>query len=213
MRVKTFFRDKKIEIVVFFIVTICAIAPLISKYCIQGHDLEYHLLRIESLKEGILMGKPFLKVNTLFFDNAGYASSMFYPDVLLYIPAILRVMGLSINASYHVFIAVTVILCYLSTYYSVKGMTKSSFGGMISAVAITLCQYHLDDIYIRSAVGEFTAFIFIPIAIYAIYNIVYEKMDKPWLLLIGYGGLLLMHTSSFIMCVAFGIVALLIKIK
>ncbi len=92
---KGYFKNRKNQIsaAVFVITMIIACAPLISRYCINGHDLEYHLLRIESLKEGILMGKPFLKVNVLFFGGAGYASSMFYPDFLLYIPALLRDAG------------------------------------------------------------------------------------------------------------------------
>lgn len=215
MHIIDHYKDRKnqIKAAVFLITVFIACVPLISRYCINGHDLEYHLLRIESLKEGILIGKPFLKVNTLFFGNAGYASSMFYPDFLLYIPAVLRIFGVSINASYHIFAAVSIILCYLTTYQCVRGMTGSAYGGMIAAVTMSLCQYHLDDIYIRGAVGEYTAFIFVPVVIYAIYNIIYEEADKPGLFILGYAGVLLCHTSTFIMCTAFGAAALLINFK
>ena len=69
MRIIDHYKDRKnqIKAAVFLITVFIACVPLISRYCINGHDLEYHLLRIESLKEGILIGKPFLKVNTLFF--------------------------------------------------------------------------------------------------------------------------------------------------
>ena len=122
MRLKEYYKDRKNQIItlVFLITMLIACAPLISKYCINGHDIEYHLLRIESLKEGIKIGKPFLRVNTLFFGNAGYASSMFYPDILLYIPAVMRLLGLSINSSYHIYVAVCIILCYLSSYFCIK---------------------------------------------------------------------------------------------
>ena len=72
MRLKEYYKDRKNQIItlVFLITMLIACAPLISRYCINGHDLEYHLLRIESLKEGIKIGKPFLRVNTLFFGNA-----------------------------------------------------------------------------------------------------------------------------------------------
>lgn len=215
MLIKDYYKNRKNQIItaVFLITIFIACVPLMSRYCINGHDLEYHLLRIESLKEGILIGKPFLKVNTLFFGNAGYASSMFYPDFLLYIPALLRAVGVSINASYHIFVAVCIILCYLAAYLCVRNMTGSAYGGMIAAVTLSLCQYHLDDIYVRSAVGEYTAFIFIPIIIYAIYNIIYEEADKPQLFILGYAGVLLCHTSSFIMCTIFGIAALVLNFK
>ena len=215
MNIKDYYKDRKNQIVslVFLITMLIACSPLISRYCINGHDLEYHLLRIESLKEGIRIGKPFLRVNTLFFGNAGYASSMFYPDFLLYIPALLRFIGLSINTSYHIYVAVCIILCYIFSYLCVKKMTGSCCGAMVAAVTLTLCQYHLDDIYVRSAAGEYTAFIFIPVAVCGIYNIIFEKMDKPQLFVLGYGCLLLSHTSTFVMCTFFGAVVLVLYAK
>lgn len=210
---KAYFQDKenRIVAVIFLITMLIACSPLISRYCINGHDVEYHLLRIESLKEGILMGRPFLKINVLFFGGAGYASSLFYPDFLLYFPALLRVCGVGINASYHLFIALCLFLCYGAAYYCIKRMTGSRYAGAAAGVLLTLCQYHMDDVYIRSAAGEYTAFIFLPFVIYGIYNVLYEEMDKPWVLGVGFGGVLLCHTSTFVMCLALGIAAFLLK--
>lgn len=210
---KAYLQDKenRIAAAVFLITMLIACSPLISRYCINGHDVEYHLLRIESLKEGILMGRPFLKVNVLFFGGAGYASSLFYPDFLLYFPALLRVCGVGINASYHLFIALCFCLCYGAACYCTRRMTGSRYTGMAAGVLLTLCQYHMDDVYIRSAAGEYTAFIFLPFVIYGIYNVLYEEMDRPWVLGIGFGGVLLCHTSTFVMCLVFGIAAFLLK--
>lgn len=206
-------RENQIVTILSVLTVILAISPLISRYCINGHDLEYHLLRIEALKEDILIGHPFAKINTLFFGGAGYASSLFYSDFLLYIPALLRVVGVSIDSSYHIFAALCVILCYLSTYYCVYKISKSKYAGVAAAMLITLCPYHMDDIMVRSAVGEYMAFIFVPFVIYGIYNVLYENMDKPWIFAIGFGTVLLSHTATLIMCVIFCVAAFLIKIK
>ncbi len=210
---KAYFQDKenRITAAVFLITMLIACSPLITRYCINGHDAEYHLLRIESLKEGILMGKPFLKINVLFFGGAGYASSLFYPDFLLYFPALLRVCGVGINASYHLLIALCFCLSYGAAFYCTKRMTGSRYAGMAAGILLTLCQYHMDDVYIRSAAGEYTAFIFLPFVIYGIYNVLYEEMDRPWVLGIGFGGVLLCHTSTFVMCLVLGIAAFLLK--
>ena len=212
---KKYFEDKEnIIVTVFFVITIIiACNPLISRYCIQGHDIDYHLLRIEALKEGIITGHPFAKVNSLFFGGAGYASSMFYSDFLLYIPAILRAIGVSIGASYHIFVAVCIILCYLASYYCGYGITKSKYAGIAAAVMVTLCPYHIDDVLIRAAAGEYVAFIFVPLAIYGIYNVLYEDMSKPYVFALGFGGLILSHPATLVMVTAFCAVAFLIKIK
>lgn len=198
----------------FFIVTmIVAISPLISRYCINGHDLEYHLLRIESLKEGILIGRPFLKANTLFFGGAGYASSMFYSDLFMHIPALLRVFHVSIGKSFHIYTAMIFVLCYLSTFYCVWKMSLSKFAGTVAAILLTLCPYHMDDMLVRTACGENAAFIFLPFAVYGIFNLLFEEMDKPWVFGIGYGGLILTHPATCFITVGFGVVMILIYIR
>lgn len=212
---KKFFEKKenKTLFCVFIFTMVVALCPLFSKYCINGHDAEYHLLRIEALKEGILMGKPFLKVNVLFFGGAGYASSMFYPDLLLYIPALLRAANVSINLSYHIFIAVCIILTYLSGLYCSYCITKNKYAATLTAVILTLCSYHLDDIYVRAAVGEYQAFIFIPFIIYGLFNIINEKMNRPWIFGIGFAGVILCHSLSLIFSIVVTAVILVINFK
>ena len=212
---KKFLRDRENRIVIiFFLITmIVATSPLVSRYCINGHDLDYHLLRIESLKEGILIGKPFLKVNTLFYGGAGYASTMFYSDLFMHIPALLRVMHVSIGKSFHIYTAIIFVLCYLSTYYCVYRMSMSKFAGTVAAVLLTLCPYHMDDMVVRTACGENAAFIFLPFAIYGIFNVLYEEMDKPWVFGLGFSGLILTHPATCIITVIMGAMIFLLNIR
>ena len=205
--------ENKIHILIFIITILIAISPLISKSCVDGHDVGYHLLRIESLKQGILIGKPFLKVNTLFMGDAGYASSMFYPDLFIYIPALLRVLGVNINASYHIFVGVIFILCYISTFYCAAKMGNSKYIGTIAAVLLTLCPYHMDDMIVRAACGEYSAFVFAPFVIYGVYNILCENMSKPWVFALGFGGLILTHPATLFLNVVFTAVVFVLYIK
>ena len=206
-------RDNRITLVFFLITMIVAISPLISRYCINGHDLEYHLLRIESLKEGILIGRPFLKVNTLFFGGAGYASSLFYSDLFMHIPALLRVCHFGIGTSFHLYTALIFALCYVSTFYCVWKMSLSKFAGTVAAMLVTLCPYHMDDMLVRTACGENAAFIFLPLAIYGVFNVLYEEMDKPWVFGLGMAGLILTHPATCILMTCVCVVAFLIHIK
>ncbi|MCR5526561.1 MAG: hypothetical protein K6F39_04175 [Lachnospiraceae bacterium] len=198
---------------VFLITMLIACLPLFTVNCINGHDVIYHLLRIEALAEGIREGLPFLRVNVLFFGGEGYASSMFYPDTLTYIPAILRAAGVGINLSYHIFVALTIILGFLSAYFCTKMITEKRQSALIAAVIFTLCQYHIEDIYTRSAVGEFTAMIFIPFVIYGLWDFMYKECEKPWFLGIGMTGVVLCHTLTTVFCVGLCVLAVLISIK
>lgn len=214
MKIKFKLSKERIQIVIVFLVTmfICLI-PLFSINCIQGHDLEYHLLRIESLKEGILNGLPFLKINMLFFGGRGYASSLFYPDFLLYIPALLRCAGVSINLSYHIFVALCFMAAFAAMYFCVNEMWGNKYLALMSAVIYSLAQYHLDDVYTRAAVGEYCAFIFIPFLLYGLYQMVCGKMEKPQIMVIGFCGLILCHTITTILMIGVYLVAFIISFK
>ena len=214
-----FLKENSKEITAHFIFAVSLIAlfiaslPLFSVNCIQGHDIDYHLLRIEALKTGILNGLPYLRVNMLFFGGEGYASSMFYPDFLLYIPAVLRTLGVGINLSFHIFIAVCLILTFAVMYLSAGYITGSPVAALISAVIYTLCQYHIDDIYTRVAVGEFTAMIFIPAVIAGLFDLTEKGFKKPWILGAGMAGVLLCHTLSTIFCLILCVAVVIIRFK
>ncbi len=195
------------------IILLAACAPLFTVNCIGGHDITYHLLRIEALKEGILAGRPFLRVNMLFLGGTGYASSLFYPDLLLYIPALLRVIGVGIDLSFHIFIAVCIVLGYLSCFFSVRYISESDTAALAAAVIFTLCQYHIDDIYVRSAVGEYTAMIFVPLVIAGLYDLACKGFGRPWLIVAGMTGVLLCHTITAVICIVLCIIFTLVYIK
>lgn len=195
------------------IVLFAACLPLFTVNCIGGHDIVYHLLRIESLKEAILSGRPFLRINMLFFGGMGYASSLFYPDFLLYFPALLRVFGAGINLSYHLFIALCIIAGFASSFYCARHISKNNYAALVTAVVFTLYQYHIDDIYTRSAVGEFTAVIFVPFVIAGLYDLIFEEYRHPWFLFAGMTGVLLCHTITTVICVGLCVLAVLADIR
>ncbi len=194
-------KKQRVMLLIPAIAFLTAILPLFTVNCIGGHDIEYHLLRIEALKEGILAGLPFLRVNLLFFGGEGYASSLFYPDTFLYFPALLRAFGIGINASFHIFIALCVLLCLISSFLAAWYCTESMSGAVIIPVIITLCQYHIDDIYTRAAVGEVTAFIFVPLVIAGLYDLLAKDLKRPWILGLGMAGVVLSHTLTTVFCI------------
>lgn len=215
-----FLRENRILVLIILAALFVAILPLLSADCVNGHDIEYHLLRIEALKEGILSGKPFLKVNMLYFGGRGYASSMFYPDFMLYIPAVLRAAGCSIAASYHSFVAICILLTFAAMYYAIKLVTKElkiseekkRLAAAAGAICYTLSQYHIDDIYTRAAVGEFTAMIFIPLVMVGLFEFLKGRLEHPYTLIAGFGGLILCHTITTLFMGVLFIVCFLIRL-
>ena len=189
--------DFRLGFAIFCIVMLVVLSPMITRMLPIGHDWKFQLLRLESLKAGLQSGQFPVRMDPVFFNGFGYASSLFYPDFLLYIPAVLQLLGVSLVSSYKIFIILVVAVCFAATYYCAKGISKSRYVALISAIVFTLSQYFIQNIYTRFALGEVSAFMFMPFVVYGLYNFLFEEFEKPWLLVVGFTGLLFSHMISF----------------
>lgn len=183
------------------------LSPTALRY---GHDVFYHLTRTEALYDQLLRGVWGGPVNYFFFGGAGYASSACYPDTLLYIPAVLRLLGLNPGQACSAFTLCCLAASCGTAYWCARRVTGSRWTGAVAAIIYTLCQYKLDCVYTRGAVGEIQAFIFIPLAMYAVYDLIFQQFRRPALMVLAFGGLMLTHTISLFMAVVIAAVFCLI---
>ncbi len=181
---------------------------------LYGHDSAYHYLRTEALKQRIENLDLFNGgVDYLFNNGAGYASSLAYPDILLFIPALLRVFGLGIGTSMSVFLIICNALCYFSMFICVRKISGSGTCGTIAAVIFSLSQYRIDNLFSRFALGEIQSYIFWPIIIYGLYDLIFDNFKKPYVLGLGIGCMLLTHTISAALALGLCLVMFIVFIK
>ncbi len=69
-------------------------------------------------------------------------------------------------------------------YWFVSQLTKSKEVGTLAAILYMLMPYHLNDMYIRNALGEFLSYIFIPLVFLGLYKM-FQKEKGIYLLCIG----------------------------
>lgn len=172
--------------------------PLMVDFIWRGPDLIFHLTRIEGLKEGLLSGMFPVKIQPNWLSGHGYAVSAFYGDVLLYIPALFRIFGVSIQASYQFYIllvnAITVLIAY--GCFSKMGGHRT---GLVCSIIYSLNIFRLYDVYGRAAVGEYTAMAFIPLVLYGFWCVYMLPEDsdrhrKSWIpICFGCTGIFLSH--------------------
>ena len=159
--------DIKILILLVVIVSI----PLMVNYLfVEAHDLRFHLARIEGIKNELLNGSFPVKMQSSWLYGHGYPVSIFYGDVFLYIPAILRIFGVPLWASYNFYVLLintgTVFLGYYC--FSKMGTART---GLVCTIIYSLNIYRLYDVYTRMAVGEYTALMFLPLVLYGMWRI------------------------------------------
>ena len=188
-------------------------------YLFDGHDLDFHLKRIEGLKEGLLQGDFPVKIHPLWLHDNGYAVGVFYGDLLLYIPALLRIIGFSIQSSYQFYAFMITVGTVLISYFCFSRMAKSAYIGLAACIIYVMSMYRLNNVYVRGAVGEYTAMMFLPLIIYGLWQIFTENPESEgyrwkWIMpTVGYSGLIVSHILSCEMVGLFTIITCFILWK
>ena len=212
----TFIRHNSTEI----FCSLCFIAANVFLLCmliptdspIAGHDSLYHYLRVDALKYNIENNALFSGIDYLYFGGGGYAGFA-YPELFLFIPALLRAAGVGISESMVIFLGICNALSYWFMFVFMRAITKSPVCGTIGAVLYVLSTYRIDNIITRFALGEVLAYVFWPLVLYGLYDFIFGDFKKPYIIGIGFVGMLLSHTISTALALGLCVIVSVIFIK
>lgn len=201
-------REARLITMALICLVVCSCTPLFSYFMMAGDDLPFHLNRIEAIKTSLLAGQFPNRVSPYWNNGYGYASAVLYGEALLYLPALLRILGFSVQGAYKIYVAAINLATALITYGCFKSVLKNKKAALLGSISYVLAPYRLVCIYMRAAVGEYTAMLFIPLVFYGlcqIYRNAEEENAKGgWLwLLIGYTGLIQCHVISCVIVTLF----------
>lgn len=177
--------------------------PLLTQGIDLGHDLRFHLLRIEGIAREIRYKNIPVRISSFFMDGYGYPASIYYGDLLLYIPAVMRLLGIPVVTAYKLYILLINTGTAIIAYYCMKSIFKDKSIAFLICMAYCTASYRLVCIYVRAAVGEYSAMMFLPVIALAIYRIYTSDaevtgLDKRnvILLAVGMSGLIGTHVLS-----------------
>ncbi len=107
-----------------------------------------------------------------------------YSDVFLYPAAVLRILGFSLQTSYKVYVASITAATVGITFYALRKMFRSDCAALLGTALYTLSFYRLTNVFVRAAVGEYTAMAFLPLVVYGLWRIYRQSCQwqkaEPW---------------------------------
>ncbi len=192
---RTYTKVKDTVRFVFFImvglIVVCSY-PMYTDYLVYSHDLNAHLMRIEGVKDALLDGQLVAGVYPNCNNGFGVLGYT-YPNLMLYPFAVLRILNVSLVTTYQMLLITINVLTAVSVYFSVRCITKTEYTSLMACMIYMLSPYRLNDLYIRGALGESLALIFLPIVLAGLYHIFLGDKNKWYLLCLGYTGVLQSH--------------------
>ncbi|MBE5918594.1 MAG: hypothetical protein E7272_02010 [Pseudobutyrivibrio ruminis] len=210
--------EKRYDIVVITLITILTSLPLFYKG-LDGHDIAFHLMRIEGITQELRNGEFPVYVSSAWMGGYGYPTSVFYGDVLLYFPAMLRLFGVNVTSAYKIYVFIVNMATTSLSVTVFNRMFKDIHLARLLALVYVTSSYRLVDIYVRAAAGEYSAAIFFPLIAFAIWKIykdnsgLKKNIYNGIILAIGMAGIILSHILTTEMILVVLVVFVLINIK
>ncbi|MDP3988190.1 MAG: 6-pyruvoyl-tetrahydropterin synthase-related protein [Candidatus Levybacteria bacterium] len=163
------------------------------------HDGQDHVARIanfyQNLKEGILIPRWAPNLNW----GYGHPILMFLYPTSSYLASFFHFVGFSLVDSVKIVFGLTFVLSGVSMYLWAKNQFNNSVGFLV-AVLYIFTPYRFVDLYVRGAIGEHTAFVFLPFVLYFLLKI--SKKYSSWHIVFGslsFAGLILSHNAISLM--------------
>lgn len=173
-------RGRRLVALAVALVALVASLPVLLTYLpyTPNQDLIFHLYRIDGIARGLADGQFPVRMQTVQVSGYGYPVSICYGDLFLYVPAVLRLMGLSMRASYGAFVLLVNAFCAAATYLCFRRMLSSRTSGLLACALWTLSPYRLlDDVWLRGAVGEYLALGFFPVIAFGVYCVFFPERE------------------------------------
>lgn len=191
--------------------------PLYRNGLSSSKDLTFHLSRLEGVYRSLGVwgrGQFPVRIQSGWLDGYGYAVSIFYGDILMYFPALLRTVGFTLEEAYKIYAESVNIATVFLSFYVFKKMTKKEFSAMVGSVLYAGSTHRLSMLY-GAMVGTASSMIFYPLIATGFYLLFTEdtkseKYKRIWIFLaIGFTGILMTHMIS---CLIIGVYSFLLCI-
>ena len=189
-------REKIYWLLLLLVCTLIISQPCFGMQFASGDDTIFHMNRIEGIKEGLLAGQFPVRIHGYQLNGYGFASGIFYPDIFLYFPAMLRILGMPMEIVWN-FCCVLLNLFTMGTaWYSYTRITGTLRAGALSTIIYLSLWYRLMDFYLRGAAGEMLAIAFLPLVLSGLLDILHGEWKRWPVLTLGFTGLLESHVLS-----------------
>lgn len=200
MNIKKKIKENKYLIIVI-LVALLILSPLYSDKYYKGHDSNYHINVIKAYSKSIHISKLELVPSDVLPELAkdfGYGTGIFYPQlphvVTTYIYKLISIVGLTVCDAMKITTIIVGVLSSVCIYYLSLKINKNKKIAVMSAIIFSIMPYRLSDIFVRDAFAEHFMFLFMPMVLLGLFELIDKNYKKFYLLfIIGYIGMIYSH--------------------
>lgn len=188
------------KLILIGLAVLIASGPALKDTVCIGHDTTFHLVRLCNLADGLHAGQLPVRIGGFSYNGYGAITSVFYPDIFLYGPALLMNGGASLQYAVNMFFIAVNAASAAAMYAAAKRMFRDEWTAVCASVLYTLSIYRVSDVFTRYAFGEMTAMVFLPLFLLGLYEVVLGDRRRWVLLGVSAACIALSHMLSTLIC-------------
>jgi len=170
---------------VLLVASLLASVPLLlPRGIIQGMDLPFYLGLIEGIRDGLASGQFPVRVNPVQLGGYGMLSNAFYPNVFLYFPAVLRLLGVPLLVCWKIFLVSVNLLTAFLGWWGFSKLAQSERIGAVASLLYLVGFYRFFLLLDGSSAPPVLAMAFFPAAVASIWAVLQrDASDWPFVVL------------------------------
>ena len=199
------FRKLDPYLLLVVLLSLFSIGPLLQPgYFWEAHDARHSVYFLYELDRGIQDGVLYPRWQPDFAFGYGYPFFNIYGPLASYAGEVWHLLGFDFTGSVKIVFGLSIVASGLAMYGFVRqtlGKGQDSVAGkqaaLVAAVAYMVIPYRLVDIYVRAALAESVAYVFVPLVLWAAWAAIRRpRLANVLGLAVSYGAL--MFTSPLV---------------
>jgi hypothetical protein len=155
--------------------------PLFTGSVLAGHDAFEYFPRLVELDQNIAHGVFVPRWAPDLGGGTGQPLFLFHPPMIYYLGELWHLLGFDFVTAMNLACAAVVLLAALGMFLLAR-LYFGDAGGWLGAAAYLYAPYFAVNLYVRSAMEEFSAFAFFPLALYGFAAYARHRRARYWLL-------------------------------
>lgn len=209
--------EKRYVFLILCLVVLVMSIPALESFVYKSHDIRFHLDRIAALGIEFENLQFPVRMQTVMAGGYSYATSLLYGDIFLYVPAALYMVGVPVDLCYNIYVILINVVTVYIAYKSFNGVFQNNKLALLGTILYGLAAYRMSCVFVRGSVGEYTAYAFLPMLIWGIYNVLESEgrvsMKKYFPIVVGATGILESHILTCELTIEFLAVFLVFNIR
>ncbi len=187
--------DSYLILVILF--SVFAIGPLLAPgYFWGAHDGRHSVYFLFEFDRSIQDGIFYPRWAPDYTFGYGYPMFNIYAPGALYASESLHLLGFDFVTATKIVFGLALILSGMTMFGFVKRLTQSSQAAFVSGVAYIYIPYHIADLYVRAALEESVALVFLPLALWGFNEtVVNPKRRTIVLTALAYAAMMFSHNG------------------